>query len=253
MRHFPTLLRHELRTLCYAPATYIAAFLFLIVMGSLFQWVIETYNQSAQETIPWVIFFQLFWLPVFFMVPLLTMRSFSEEKRQGTLENLMTTPTGTAEIVLAKFFSAYLLYLALWGATIGFNHILFHFAQDPRVVETGPLLGGFLFCALSGLLFIATGIFASTVTRSQLVAGIFSFTLLFGLIVGSRYLSELKQLETTYSANLRNWIDALQIFQHAEDLGRGVLDSRAVFFYVFSAALMLSFSTLVIRSKVWRS
>ena len=252
MRHFATLLRHELRTLCYAPATYIAAFLFLIVMGSLFQWVIETYNQSAQETIPWVIFFQLFWLPVFFMVPLLTMRSFAEEKRMGTLENLMTTPAGAGEIVLAKFFSAYALYLLLWCITIGFNFILHYFAQDPRLVETGPLLGGFIFCALSGLLFIATGIFASTLTRSQLVAGILSFSLLFGLIVGSRYLSELKHLETAYSANLRHWIDTLQIFQHAEDLSRGVVDSRAVLFYLLAAALMLTFSNLVIRSKVWR-
>ncbi len=252
MRHFGTLLRHEIRILCYAPATYIAAFLFLIVMGSLFQWVIETYNQGTQETIPWVVFFQLFWLPVFFMVPLLTMKSFSEEKRLGTLENLMTTPAGTAEIVLAKFFSAYLLYLLLWGITIGFNFILFHFAQDPRLIETGPLLGGFIFSALSGLLFIATGIFASTVTRSQLVAGILTFSLLFGMIIGSRYLSELKQLETAYSVTLRNWIDTLQIFQHAEDLSRGVVDTRAIFFYIFGATLMLTFSTLVIRSKIWR-
>jgi ABC-2 type transport system permease protein len=252
MRHFATLLRHELRTLCYTPATYIAAFLFLIVMGSLFQWVIETYNQSAQETTPWVIFFQLFWLPVFFMVPLLTMRSFAEEKRMGTLENLMTTPARTSEIVLAKFFSAYTLYLILWCVTLGFNFILNYFAQDPRLVETGPLLGGFIFCSLSGLLFIAIGIFASTVTRSQLVAGILSFTLLFGLIVGSRYLSELKHLDTIDSAHLRNWIDALQIFQHAEDLSRGVLDSRAALFYLLATGLMLTFSNLVIRSKVWR-
>ncbi len=252
MRHFGTLLRHEIRILCYSPATYIAAFLFLLVMGSMFQWVIETYNQSVQETIPWVIFFQLFWLPVFFMVPLLTMKSFSEEKRLGTLENLMTTPAGTAEIVLAKFFSAYFLYVGLWSITIGFNFILFHYAGDARVIEAGPLLGGFAFAALSGLLFIATGIFASTVTRSQLVAGILSFSLLFGMIIGSRYLSELKQLEDGYSASLRNWIDALQIFEHAEDLSRGILDSRAVFFYLFSTILMLTLSTLVVRSKIWR-
>ncbi len=252
MRHLGTLLRHELRTLIYAPATYIAAFLFLIVMGSLFQWVIETYNQSTQETIPWVVFFQLFWLPVFFMVPLLTMKSFSEEKRLGTLENLMTTPAGTAEIVLAKFLSAYLLYVLLWAFTLGFNFILFYFAQDPRLVETGPLLGGFTFSALSGLLFISTGIFASTITRSQLIAGIVSFSLLFGIIIGSRYLSELKQLETGYSPTLRNWIDTLQIFQHAEDFSRGVVDTRTIFFYLFGTGMMLTFSALVIRSKIWR-
>lgn len=253
MKSLSILLRHEIKSLCLSPASYIAAFLFLLVMGSLFQWVIETYIRDAQETLPWVIFFQLFWLPVFFMVPLLTMKSFAEEKRLGTLETLMTTPISVSSIVLSKFLAAYLLYLSLWLITLSFNFILFHYVQDQRILEPGPLLGGVLFTALSGLLFIAIGIFCSSVTRSQLVAGIFSFALLFGLIIGSRYLAEMQRLWVDTSPALRAWVDHVQIFQHAEDLSRGVIDSRAILFYICGAALFLIFSTMTIKSNLWRS
>lgn len=253
MRYFVTLLRHELRNLCLAPATYVAAFLFLLVMGFIFQGVVETFNQSAQETIPIVIFFELFWIPVFFMVPLLTMKSFAEEKRQGTLETLLTTPVSATEVVLAKFTAAHLLYLLLWTVTIGFNLMLYHFVKDARVVEIGPMAGGYLFIFLSGALFVSIGIFSSSLTRNQLVAGILSFALLFGLIVVSRYLADLSTAATDFFPISRYWVDYLQVFQHAEDFSRGVLDTRPIIFYLSTSALFLVFSILTIESKIWRS
>lgn len=253
MRNFAILLRHELRNLCMAPATYVAAFLFLLVMGFIFQGVVETFNQSAQETIPMVIFFQVFWLPVFFMVPLLTMKSFAEQKRQGTLETLLTTPVSTGEVVCAKFAASYLLYLLLWLVTIGFNLILYHFVQDPRLLEAGPMVGGYLFILLSGLLFIAVGIFSSSITRNQLVAGVLCFSLLFGLIVGSRYLAELATSGMQNMPISRTWLDYLQVFQHVDDFSRGILDTRPILFYISTAGLFIVLSILTIESKIWRS
>lgn len=253
MKHFFTLLRHELRATSVAPATYVAAFLFLLVMGFSFQWVVEDFSKNAQESLPIVIFFQIFWLPVFFMVPLLTMKSFAEEKRTGTLETLLTTPISSTSVVLAKFAAAYLLYSILWMITIGFNFMLHHFAEDPRLLESGPILGGYLFIFLSGLLFIAMGIFSSSLTRNQLVAGIVSFTMLFGLLVVSRYLAELAAFSMDYLPLSRTWIDYLQVFQHAEDFSRGIIDTRAIFFYVTTAALFLVLSILTVESKMWRS
>jgi len=253
MKYFPTLLRHELRNLCLAPATYVAAFLFLLIMGFIFQGVVETFNQHPQETIPLVVFFELFWIPVFFMVPLLTMRSFAEEKRQGTLETLLTTPVSPTEVVLAKFTAAHLLYLLLWTVTIGFNYMLYYFVKDPRVLEIGPIAGGYLFIFLSGALFISIGIFASSLTRNQLVAGILCFALLFAFTVVSRYLADLSTAAAQYFPIARHWVDYLQVFQHAEDFSRGVLDTRPIAFYVSTAALFLVLSVLTIESKLWRS
>lgn len=254
MRYFFTLLRHELRNLLLAPATYVAAFLFLLLMGFIFQGVIESeFNDSVQETIPLVVFLQVFWIPVFFMVPLLTMKSFAEEKRLGTLEALLTTPVSTGEVVLAKFFAAYLLYLLFWSVTISFNLILYHFVQEPRILEFGPIFGGYLFIFLSGALFIAIGIFSSSLTRNQLVAGILCFALLFTFTVVSRYMAELSTAARAYLPISRDWLDYLQVFQHVEDFSRGIIDTRPIFFYLSTSALFLVLSTLTIESKIWRS
>ena len=94
----------------------------------------------------------------------------------------------TTEVVLAKYSAAYLLYLSLWASTGGFFYILKKFAGDSRFLDSGPLLGGYLFVAVSGLLFIAVGVFASSLSRNQAVSGILCFTMLAGLIVGVRFL-----------------------------------------------------------------
>src|SRR6185369_11065408 len=167
---------HEIRALLYSASTYIAAVLFLMFMAFIFVTLLDDYTRFPQETTPATVFFQLFWIPVWFMVPLLTMRSLAEERRLGTLETLLTTSVSTTEVVLGKFFASYLLYLLLWGSTLGFHYVLHHFAKDDRLIDPGALTGGYLFIAVSGLLFIAIGIFASAMTRTQSVAGIFSCT-----------------------------------------------------------------------------
>lgn len=132
MRHYFTILSHEVRTLLYSSSTYIAAVLFLGVMGFVFAGILELYAKAPQETSPAVVFFQLFWFPVFFMVPLLTMKSFAEERRLGTLETLLTAPVSTTEVVLGKFSAAYLFYILLWGSTLGFHYLLKVYARDAR-------------------------------------------------------------------------------------------------------------------------
>ncbi|TVR50066.1 MAG: hypothetical protein EA425_10765 [Puniceicoccaceae bacterium] len=249
MKHFFVLLRHEMWALLINPGTYIAAFLFLIVMGFIFQDLLTALVRNPQENPPGVTFFQLFWLPVFFLVPLLTMRSLAEERRMGTLETLMTTPVTSVEVVTSKFAAAYFYYLMLWLATASFHFILYQFSRDIRLVDWGALAGGYLFVALSGLLFIALGILASALTRSQLVAGIFAFTLVFTTIIGGRYLEELVLLQEARAEWVGRVVEHLQIFQHAEDFTAGVIDSRPIVFYISGAALLIFFSILAVDLK----
>ena len=102
----------------------------------------------------------------------MTMKSVSEERRLGTLETLLTTPVSTAEVVLGKYGAAYFLYLLLWGSTGGLFYILHRFATDPRLLDPGTLVGGYLYIAVSGLLFVAIGVFASALARNQAVAAV---------------------------------------------------------------------------------
>ena len=249
MKHFLTILSHEIRMLLVNPSTYIAAVLFLGVMGFVFTGILDAYSQAPQEVSPAAVFFQYFWLPVLFMVPLLTMRSLAEERRLGTMETLLTTPVTTTEVVLGKYGAAYSLYLGLWAATGGFFFILKKFAGGVQVFDPWPLLGGYIFIAVSGLLFIAVGILASSLARNQAVAGILTFAMLFGLIFGGWYLGNAGWLKAEDLPTLRTAVNDAQVFRHYEDFTRGVVDLRQLLFYFSGTVLALIFSIFSVEAK----
>jgi ABC-2 type transport system permease protein len=249
MKHFWTILSHEIRMLLVAPSTYIAAVFFLAVMGFMFTGILDLYSQTPQDISPAIVFFRYFPAAVLVMVPLLTMRCLAEERRLGTIETLLTTPVTTTEVVLGKYGAAYVLYLALWASTGGFFYILKKFASDPRLLDAGPLIGGYVFIAISGLFFVAVGVLASSLARNQSVAGILCFAMLFALIAGSYFLGNAAWLSRDALRPLKAAIDYAQIYQHYEDFTRGVVDTRQLLFYVSGTALALIFSILSLEAK----
>lgn len=236
--------------LLVSPATYVAATLFLGFMGLIFTKILEAYSGAAQEISPSNTYFEFFWLPACVMVPLLTMKCLAEERRLGTIETLLTTPVTTTEVVLAKFSAAYFLYIALWASTIGFFYILKRFSGDARFLDVGPLVGGFLFIAVSGLFFVAIGVFSSSLTRNQSVAGIISCVLLASLILGSRALSDSTFLDQGMLRPVKAVVDYAYIFGHRDDFTRGVIDTRHVLFYASGTVLALIFSILSVEAKL---
>lgn len=253
MRHLFTILSHEIRMLLVNPSTYIAAVLFLAVMGFVFTGILESYSATPQEVSPATVFFQLFWVPVFFMVPLLTMKCIAEERRLGTLETLLTTPVSTTEVVLGKFFAAYFLYLLLWGSTGGFFYFLHRFAGDSRFLDPGPLVGGYVFIAVSGLLFVSIGVFASSVSRNQAVSGIMAFAILFILIIGLRFADGMQFLAIEMLEPARAVVDYAQVTRHLDDFTRGIVDTRQLLFYLSGTVLALIFSILSVEAKLLHS
>lgn len=250
MKHFFTVLGHEIRMLLVSPGTYLAAALFLALMGFQFTGILDQYSQAPQDVSPAAEFFHLFWLPVLFMVPLLTMKCLAEERRMGTLETLLTTPVTTAEVVLGKYGAAYALYLALWASTGGFFVILRHFAGPGELLDPGPLIGGYLFIAVTGLLFVAIGVFSSALVRSQAVAGILAFTLLFALIFGGSYLAQANWIQADGLSTLRSAVDYGEVFRHFEDFTRGVVDLRQLLFYCSGTVLALILSILAVEARL---
>ncbi len=141
MKHFFTILSHEVRMLLVSPSTYIAAFSFLVLMGFIFTGILEQYSKAQQSVSPATAFFAVYFVPVIFMVPLLTMKCLAEERRLGTIETLLTTPVTTTEVVLGKYAASYLLYIAFWASTTGLFYILRRFAGDARMIDPGPIIG----------------------------------------------------------------------------------------------------------------
>ena len=253
MRNFFVLLKHELRMLLISPPTYIAAVLFLGLMGFLYWAILRGMVNTPEESLPIVQFLSIFWIPVFFVVPLLTMRSIAGERSTGTLDTLMTTPTSRVAVILSKFAGAYTFYMLLWLATLSFPLLAAKFfpsaALSGSLLEPAPIIGGFTFLALSGILFVSIGIFASSITRSQLVAGMLSFTTLFVVIIGGQQLGNIAEGGADLSFWMSELVNYLQIFQHLDDFSRGVIDTRPFFYYTSTGLLLLGLSTLVIEAK----
>lgn len=251
MKHLPTLLRHELRTLFFASSTYVASVLFLLLMAAIYYILLGQYATDEYTIPPSEMFFEAFWLPVMFMVPLLTMRSLAEERRLHTLETLLSAPVTTTEVILSKFIAAWLFYCLLWIGSFAFP-LISYLGTGSEEVKTMLLnwpvySGGYIYVCLSGLLFVAVGILSSTLTRSQLVAGMLSFGILFILLLGP------KLIGTQDFGPWAGWLhDLLQYFdtaQHRDSFVRGVLDTRPFIYYLTNSALVLAIAALVVESK----
>lgn len=253
MRRFFTLLRYELKMLTISPSTYAAAVMFFLLQGLVYLTLLEDYSRMSHESLPSTDYYQTFWLPVFFMVPLLTMRSLSEERRTGALEALLTTPTRPSEVVLSKFFGAYLFYIGLWAITLSFPYLtrmaLPSTGFDERLLDPISWLGGFTFVAITGTFFIAIGLLCSSLTRSQLVAGMLTFGFLFTVIVGGRLLMEIPMAKESTLGWVDQTVGYFQSFQQLEDFCRGIFDTRPLFLYVSNTLLLLGITTLIVEAK----
>ena len=176
-----------------------------------------------------------------FVVPLITMRTYSEEKRSGTIELLMTSPITDYQIVIGKFLGALSLYGAMLGITLIHIGVLFAYGSP----EWKPILTGYLGLLLLGGCFVSVGLFFSSLTRNQIVAGMFTFAVLLLLWVidwvGSFAGPSLEKL-TTY----------LSLTGHLEDFLRGVIDSQHVVYYLSFITFGLFLTAKAVDSERWR-
>ena len=176
------------------------------------------------------------------------MRLFAEEKRTGTLETLLTAPIQTWQLVLGKYLATLCFYLILWiPAFIQFQ--VFSILTDvPPPFSTGSLLGAFLLIFLMGTLFIAVGSFASSLTSSQIIAGVVTVGLLFihyflgyiTVIYGDRF----------PAASLFQHISSSE---HLRYFSKGLIDSRTIVYYLTAAIFFLFLTHHVLNHRRWRS
>jgi ABC-2 type transport system permease protein len=176
------------------------------------------------------------------VIPLMTMRSFSEEKKSGTFELLVTYPISDWEIVLGKFLAASFSVLILTGFIV--LHALLAVSVGGKV-EWLQLVWGFVGLSLVGLSFVAVGIFASSLTENQIVAAMLSFGfLLLFWVVG--WMSDLT------GGSVASVLKQVSLLTHADPFYKGLIDIKDFLFYVLFI-LFFIFSTLrVMEVRKWR-
>jgi ABC-2 type transport system permease protein len=223
--------RRELVAYFYSPVSYIVMTLFLVVKGFSFWLFTELLNgRDTPHGAVLQYFFGgtfLYWLFVMFLVSVITMRLIAEERRQGTLEPLLTAPVDEWEVVLGKYLGAVTFYAALWAPTAVYVLVLRAYAPEGGHPDPGPIVSGYLGTLLVGASAIALGLFASTLTRNQILSAVLAFVgLSLMLLVGALGDSLVRT---------GRWAPLLQhinLFRHMEDFGRGIVDTRHVVYHL---------------------
>jgi ABC-2 type transport system permease protein len=179
-----------------------------------------------------------------FLTPMLTMRLFAEEKRQGTMELLATNPITNLEIVVGKFLAA----LGLFGIMLltGLLNFALVWYYAPTKPEWKPLLTGSLALLLIGGSFIAVGAFVSTLTKNQIVAG----TVTFGALLGFWLLG---WMDDPSAGPLSHALAYLGLVAHVEDLVRGIVDLKDIVFYLSFIVFGLFLAHQSVESQRWRA
>jgi len=235
------ILLREIKSFFGSPVGYLVMAIFLLLNG-LFLWVFEgdynILNSGFADLSP---FFTIAPWILIFLIPAVTMRSFSDEKKQGTLELLLTKPLSIWQIVNGKFLGAVVLIVMALIPTLIYVYVISSLGMPEGNIDMGSTMGSYF-----GLLFLvaayaAIGVFTSTLSENQIVAFILSVFLCFVLYFAFDGLS-------TYVPSLENFIAALGMSSHFKSMSRGVLDTRDILYFVSITVAFLSLTVYQLKS-----
>ncbi|HKH47748.1 MAG TPA: ABC transporter permease subunit [Thermoanaerobaculia bacterium] len=234
----------ELRAYFFSPLAYIVMFFFLIVTGFIFiNLVGNLVDPRVTAPDPALsYFFRSSWLMLILLAPVLTMRLISEELRSGSIEILMTAPITESQVVTGKYLAALTFYASLWLPTLVYAILIARQSE----VDWGPVAAGYLGILSIGALLLAVGTFASATTRSQLVAAMVSVALVFLLFL----LGMFEGLLT--SEGLKQALSYVNLFDHIDELSRGIVDTRRLAYYGTGVLFFLFLATRALEDKKWR-
>lgn len=250
MRPCVTLIRRELASYFFSMTGYVIIAAAAFLVGLSFVVMLVQLQTTATPVPVTQLFFSTayFWIVLLVAAPVITMRLFALEKFSGTFETLMTTPVSDLQVVLAKFFSAMIFYMLLWLPLLVCLLILHRFTNDPKALDAGIVGSTYLGIALVGGLFMAVGCFASSLTRSQIVAAMLSFAVGITLFLLS-FMGEQIAPNSTWQTSLFSYV---MMFEHMRDFASGVVDTRAVAFYLTLTFFFLFLTLRVVESRRWK-
>ncbi len=227
--------RRELSAYFFSPMAYIVITVFLLLTGWFFTSELFLSGDSSLRSV-----FNIIPFIFIFFIPAITMRLLSEERKSGTIELLVTMPITDMEIVIGK-------YLASLGLLVAALFFTFPYALTIMVLgepDIGMMISGYLGLVLMGASYIAIGVFASTVSKNQVVSFIIAFLIIFVLFLIDKFLMIIPPF-------LVPVLQFLSIDYHFANISRGVVDSRDVLYYLSVIVFMLSLSRLSLESRKW--
>jgi len=240
VRDIGVIFRRELKAYFYSPIAYVFSIIFIFLNTSIYMFHLFFLGNADMRT-----FFST--LPIVLglvFIPAISMRLWSEEKKLGTIQLLLTLPMKTEDIVLGKFFASFVFYCIALGGTITIPIVLL-FLGNP---DLGPIIGGYLGSVLLGGFFLSVGIFISSFFSDQIISLIItSLVLGFFALIGWQYVPMV----------IDGWIPGLGTFfykyigvtRHFNDIERGVIDIKNIIYFLSFTALFLYLNAKVLERR----
>ena len=230
-----TIFKKEVRSYFNSAVAYVVIVVFLAIVGWLYTSSMFLVNVASLR-----LMFE--WIPLVFLfvVPAVTMRLLAEEKKAGTIELLTTKPLHDVEIVLGKFLAAW----ALIGIALLLTLVYYVTIAFLGKIDNGPVIGGYCGLMLMAGVYVAIGLFASSLTENQVVAFIIGFVFVFILFMLDKILIYVPE-------SLTSIVEFLGIDYHFANITRGVIDSRDVIYFLSLLGFMLYLTVLSLGRRKW--
>ncbi|MCT4604142.1 MAG: gliding motility-associated ABC transporter permease subunit GldF [Marinifilum sp.] len=240
------LLTKEFRSFFSSLTGYLILSVFLIATG-LFVWVFPGSTNPLDtgyanldvlfEMSPWI---------YLFLIPAVSMRLFADEKKQGTIELVYTRPLKETEIVLAKYFAALLVIVVSLLFCLIYYISIYYLGNPVGSIDSGAFWGSFIGLFFLAAVYVAIGVFSSSITDNQIVAFLLALVLCFLFYAGFDYLADL-----TIFRNMQSDIYNLGIQEHYKSISRGVIDSRDLVYFTGVIVAFLLITRTVLKSRKW--
>lgn len=240
------LLKKEINEFFSSIVAYLVITVFHILL-SLFLWILPVNTNilnSAYASLDGL-FYIAPWL-FMFLLSAITMRSFAEEQRTGTIEILLTQPLTELQVILAKYFAAIFLLILSILPTVIFFYTIYVLAIPKGNVDIGGITGSYIGLLFLSSGFVSIGIFASSLSKNQIVSFVISVLISFFVYIGFDYLSNLPVLNS-FSAVLLQF----SINTHYTSMSRGVIDTRDLLYFISLSIFFLMLCKTRLESRKW--
>ena len=254
MRNLLAIAEREIRSYFASPIAYVVIGFFALLYGYFFYALLSFFEQQSMQmgmgqpgqsmNINQMLIGPVLMnatVILLFVFPLITMRTYAEEKRSGTIELLLTSPLTDLQIILGKFIGAMLLYAAMLAVTLIHVGLLFLYG-DP---EWKPIVTGYLGLLLMGGCFLSVGLLISSLTKNQIVAGMITFAVFLMLWV-------INWIGSFVGPTAQAVLAHLSITEHFDDFAKGIIDTKHLVYYASFMAFGLFLTMKSVDSERWR-
>lgn len=241
-----TLFRKEISSFLNSLIGYVVIVVFLLING-LFLWVfpmefnIPDYGYASIENLfvlaPWVFLF---------LIPAITMRSFAEEARTGTIELLLTKPLTDMQIILAKYFAGVVLVVFSVLPTLVYYISVYRLGTPVGNIDSGATWGSYIGLLLLGASFVAIGIFVSTISGNQIISFVIAVFLCGFIYLGFEFIYNLEIF-----GNFGLFVKQLGISAHYTSVSRGVIDTRDFIYFLSVIIVFLLLARFRLEQRTW--